>query len=117
PLHGATARDRQAAARLERRAARLGLRERVALSFGQRRAVRRIDVVPFGQRLQRSRRVPGERREGAWLPGREAAAMEAGRVAEDDRPLRRSEGHGPAVGAIGELVLGRVVLAEWAPRP
>src|SRR5204862_6718798 len=58
-----------------------------------------------------------ERGEHAGLAACEAAAMKAGRVAEDERALRRGERPRTAVDPLGQLVLRRIVLAERPPRP
>src|SRR5262249_40108822 len=51
------------------------------------------------------------------FPGRKAAAVEAARVAEDQGALGRRERDCFPVDSRGELVVGRVVVAQWAPWP
>src|SRR5204862_6640043 len=47
----------------------------------------------------------------------EAPAVEAGRVAEDERSLRRSERQRATGDVLRELFVRRVVLAQGTPRP
>src|SRR6266542_6561779 len=92
---------------------------------GEREARRRVEpfervdepVTALRQRGERGGGGVGEGREHAGLLGREAAAVEAARVAEDDRPLGPGERHGPIGDLLGELVFGWIVLAERAPGP
>ena len=66
--------------------------ERVALRGVEPvRGLRPERVVALRQRRERCGRRVRHRREDAWLGCREAAAVEAAGVAEDDRPLRRGE--------------------------
>src|SRR5262249_2536487 len=90
----------------------------VARRRRKRRAVPRlVDVVPLGRPRWRGRRVPGEGREAARLAARNPAAVEAARVAEDDRPLWCGERDGATVDLLRELVLRRIIVAERTPRP
>src|SRR5262249_61248215 len=74
-------------------------------------------VVSLGERFERSRRVPRERREHARLGGREPAAVEPTGVAEDDRSFGSGEGDRPPLDTLGELVLRRAVVDRRPPRP
>src|SRR5206468_12500251 len=53
----------------------------------------------------------------ARLGLREPAAVKAGCVAEDDRSLRRREGHRAFSSLLCELVFGWIVVAERSPGP
>jgi hypothetical protein len=96
------------------------------LTSGQRVACRRVELVErarepvaaVGQRRERGRRRVRGRCEHARLAGREAAAVEARRVAEKECPSGPGERLNRLVGdALLELVLRWVVLAERPPGP